>query len=175
MDIPFISEITIAALWVFPFSLIGLFVGLVWLKERYLISKGYYKCVFRLSNFRTKIKYMRPENNIIQDKEFKTLDFPLGAGYIFFEGDIGSKPVMEYNAARKPINFLPTLNDVKRDSATQDSLMQRVYNLGIRAGIKDLEKLKQYIIIGLILSGASLAILVLLLTGNLEVGSLAAH
>jgi len=164
---------------VMPFSLLGFYGGIRWGIERYKVSQGYIKCIFRTKNFRKKIKFMKPEEGIIKEKvsatEFKTLECPTDSGYIYFEGKIGSTPVIEYNCDRTPINFLPSYDTTQYDQATRDSAMLRVFNLGQRLGIKDLDKIMKFALAGVIVSGITLIVLLMVVSGTLQIGSMAIH
>ena len=162
--------------YVLPFSLLGFYGGIRWGMERLKVSQGYIKCVFRTKNFRKRIKFMKPEEGIIKEKvsatEFKTLECPTDSGYIYFEGKLGSTPVIEYNCDRMPINFLPNRQNTEYDQATKDSAMLRVFNLGQRLGIKDLDTIRKYLLVCIIVSAISLAVLLLLVSGTISIGDM---
>ena len=165
------------ATYVLPFSLLGFYNGIQWAMERLKVSQGYIKCIFRTANFRKRIKYMKPQDGFIQEKisasEIKSLECPTSAGYIYFEGKFGATPTIEYNSERTPINFLPTITDITESQAMKDSVMLRIFNLGQKMGLTDMNKIYVVTLVGAALSAIALIVLLMIVSGTIDIGTAA--
>lgn len=165
------KTLTIIVVCMLPLAGVGLYYFFRGINEKIMVKRGYYKVKLRLENFRVKIKYMKPENGCFTTKDLKTYSFSNTPGKVFFEGNT---PVVEYDARKQQIDFNNAYKD-RFDSASKDVILQRVYNLGQRMGAVGQKKMMNLLFGSLICSGLTLLILILLLSGNLEVGSLAAQ
>lgn len=144
-----------------PFSLFGVFKVFHMIKEKLLIRKGYYKVVFRMSNFRKNHTYIKPEKDNIKVGE-RIYPFSNSSGYVYFNG---TTPEIEYDVNGSQINFLKDKKTSTLDAAGLDSLAKRTYNLGKRHGSRN-EKILTLLVFGSL--GAS--VLTLLLVYSLVAG-----
>lgn len=167
LDMKALTQIVVFML---PLAGIGIYRATLWIKEKIMVKRGYYKVKLRLDNYRIKTVFMKPENGCFTTKNLKTYNFSSTPGKVFFDGNT---PVVEYDSRDQQIDFKNEYRD-RFDSASKDVILQRVYNLGQRMGSLGQKKMMNILYGTLLCSGLTVVILFLLLNGSLEFGSLAA-
>lgn len=158
----------------FIFGLPFVFAGAYYLFQKFNIllkvKKGHYRVVLRLPNYRKKKFLLKPESGLFKFKN-NQLSLNTEPGYVYFDGNV---PVVEYDYYGNQINFNEKTGESKNfEGERLSSVMERIYNLGFSIAAEKTKKLEQMVMIIVGTTGLTLLILLLLLHGTLEFGSLA--
>lgn len=124
------SEILLVFL--FPFAILGIYWLMTFLKEKWLVKKGFFRVIFRLSNHRKMVKWIKPDKDCITGRGLnKIYPFSDSIGFIYYNS---STPEIEYDVDGNQINFMEKKKTSDLDPSNLSSLGFRTYNLGKKHG-----------------------------------------
>lgn len=111
---------------ILPFTFLGMMQFIVWLKEKMLVRKGFYKVIFRMPNHRIIKAFLKPAGKTITHKS-NTYGFSDLPEYIYYNGNT---PQIEFNQEGSQINFGEITKSPEIDPQVIDAIGKRSYNLG---------------------------------------------
>jgi hypothetical protein len=141
-----------------PFTMFGTFTFLMWVREKMMVKKGFYKVFFRLPNFRKIHTYIKPDKDSIKTKD-NTYPFSNSIGYVYFNGNT---PEVEYDVNGEQINFLKDETS-EFDPKGLSALGFRTFNYGKKQGKKE----EKIILLGVFVAAGASVLSALLLWGTM--------